>query len=51
MSVGRKVLVYPELCHACGGCRLVCPVDAIAEIPREMGLMESGRAGPTTPRV
>ena len=46
VCVGRKVLVYPELCHACGGCRLVCPEDAIAEVPREMGLLETGRAGP-----
>ena len=46
VCIGRKVLVYPELCHACGGCRLVCPEDAIAEVPREMGLLETGQAGP-----
>ncbi len=45
VCVGQKVLVYPELCHACGGCWLVCPQDAIAEVFREMGLLESGRAG------
>ena len=44
--MGEKVLVYPELCHACGGCTLVCPVDAISEIPREMGKLEMGPAGP-----
>ena len=46
VCVGEKVLVYPELCHACGGCALVCPVDAICEIPREMGKLETGQAGP-----
>ncbi len=46
VCVGEKVLVYPELCHACGGCVLVCPVDAICEIPREMGKLETGQAGP-----
>ena len=45
VCVGPKVLVYPELCHACGGCWLVCPEDAITEVPREMGLLETGRAG------
>jgi MinD superfamily P-loop ATPase len=45
VCVGQKVLVYPELCHACGGCWLVCPQDAVAEVFREMGLLESGRTG------
>ncbi|MGB2986377.1 MAG: ATP-binding protein [Phycisphaerae bacterium] len=45
VCLGEKVLVFPELCHACGGCRLVCPEDAIAEVLREMGLLETGRAG------
>ena len=43
--VGEKVLVYPELCHGCGGCSLVCPVDAITEVSREIGVLETGRAG------
>ena len=45
VCLGKKVLVVPELCHACGCCCLVCPEDAIAEVPREMGLLDSGRAG------
>ena len=44
--VGSSVLVYPELCHACGGCTLVCPEDAITEVSREIGFVETGRAGP-----
>jgi len=46
VCVGEKVLVYPELCHGCGGCALVCPVDAIAETLRELGKLETGQAGP-----
>lgn len=42
--LGEKVLVYPELCHGCGRCRMVCPTDAIREIPHELGIVESGFA-------
>jgi len=36
------VLTFPELCHGCGGCSLVCPEDAIRESPREVGVVEEG---------
>lgn len=45
VRVGEKVLVYPELCHGCGGCSLVCPADAITEVSRDIGVLETGRAG------
>jgi MinD superfamily P-loop ATPase len=44
VCIGKKVLVYPELCHACSGCTLVCPTGAISEIMREMGKLEIGRS-------
>jgi MinD superfamily P-loop ATPase len=44
--VGRKVLVFPELCHGCGSCTLNCPENAIREVLHVMGLLESGQAGP-----
>ena len=40
--VGRKVLVFPELCHSCGGCVAVCPEGAITEIGRELGTVNYG---------
>jgi len=46
VCVGEKVLVYPELCHACGGCLLVCGSAAIREVLRESGKLEIGQAGP-----
>ncbi|MGC9293415.1 MAG: ATP-binding protein [Acidobacteriaceae bacterium] len=46
VCVGPKVLVYPELCHACGGCTLVCPPRAITDVFREAGKLEVGMAGP-----
>lgn len=45
VPVGQCVLTHPDLCHSCGGCSLVCPADAIREVPRRIGLVEKGRAG------
>jgi MinD superfamily P-loop ATPase len=43
--VGRKVLVFPELCHGCGSCTLNCPEVAITEVLNVTGVLESGWAG------
>lgn len=45
VCIGENVLVYPELCHSCGGCALVCRPGAIAEVMGEIGRVESGVAG------
>ena len=45
VCLGQKVLTFPELCHSCGGCRLVCPTGAITETPRAVGVVETGRCG------
>lgn len=46
VCIGEKVLVYPELCHGCGGCSLVCPSDAITEVLHQTGKVQVGSAGP-----
>jgi len=38
-----KVLIFPELCHSCGACKLFCPEDAFMEVPRELGTVEEGK--------
>ncbi len=40
--VPSDVLVFPELCHSCGGCELVCPQDAISWSKRAIGKIEHG---------
>jgi MinD superfamily P-loop ATPase len=42
--VGETAMVFPELCHSCGGCMLVCPEEAIIEVPREIGKLFIGKA-------
>lgn len=41
--VGKKVLVFQELCHSCGGCMAVCPEGAITETGRELGILNFGK--------
>ncbi len=38
------VLVFPELCHGCGGCSLLCPEKAIKERGQRIGIIEFGSA-------
>jgi MinD superfamily P-loop ATPase len=42
--VGKKVLVFSELCHGCGSCTLNCPAGAIREVLHPMGTIERGWA-------
>lgn len=42
--VPSNVLVFPELCHSCGGCELVCPLDAVGWCERIVGKVEHGIA-------
>ncbi|MGM0655428.1 MAG: ATP-binding protein [Thermodesulfobacteriota bacterium] len=39
---GETVVTFPELCHSCGGCAVVCPEKAITEIDRFIGTVETG---------
>jgi MinD superfamily P-loop ATPase len=43
--IKQKVLIFPELCHGCGGCTYICPEKAIRETERTIGFVERGTAG------
>lgn len=40
--VKGKPMVFPDVCHACGGCALVCPRGAVREEARTVGAVETG---------
>jgi MinD superfamily P-loop ATPase len=42
----QQVLFFPEICHSCGSCVLICPEHAIHEKPRVTGVIEMGQVGP-----
>jgi len=41
--VPDNILVFPELCHSCEGCKLICPNDAINWSDRTIGKVEHGQ--------
>lgn len=43
-KVGKKILVFPQLCHGCGSCTWNCPENAIVEVPNPIGTLERGMA-------
>ena len=42
--VPNNILVFPELCHSCSGCELVCPREAVGWNKRVIGIVEHGQA-------
>ncbi|MBE3584652.1 MAG: ATP-binding protein [Thermoanaerobacter sp.] len=38
----QEVLLFPTMCHGCGGCWHLCPAGAISPGWREIGLVEEG---------
>ncbi len=43
--LGETLLLFPEMCHGCGGCLAVCPEGALTPGARELGEVLWGRAG------
>ncbi|MEW6187047.1 MAG: ATP-binding protein [Thermodesulfobacteriota bacterium] len=46
LVLGETILTFPEMCHACGGCFLVCEPKALIPDRKELGEIEEGRSGP-----
>jgi MinD superfamily P-loop ATPase len=45
LVLGGTILTFPEMCHACGGCFLVCEPKALNPAQKELGEIEEGWAG------
>lgn len=45
--IKNKPLVFAEVCHACGGCMLICPQKAVSEKQRPVGIIEKGQLAST----
>lgn len=45
LYIKEKPMVFPEVCHSCGGCLLICPERAIREMPKPVGVLEAGVQG------
>ncbi len=41
---GKTIMAFPDMCHSCKGCFLVCDQGAITESKRTVGFVESGKA-------
>lgn len=40
IQLGKMIMVFPELCHACYACSELCPADALPMIPKKMGKLK-----------
>jgi len=40
--VKNKPKLFPDICHSCGGCELICPVKAVSEKDERIGMIQRG---------
>ena len=41
--IARKIMTFPEMCHSCRGCEMVCPEGAVSEDSRVLGTVHRGK--------
>ncbi len=37
VQLGKKIMVFPELCHSCFACSELCPEEALPMVPQKLG--------------
>ncbi len=40
--IAKRIMIFPEMCHSCRGCSMVCPSGAIKESSRVLGSILAG---------
>ncbi|MDD3001960.1 MAG: ATP-binding protein [Candidatus Riflebacteria bacterium] len=40
--IGNKIKLFDKICHSCGGCKILCPQNAITEKEKRIGKVISG---------
>jgi MinD superfamily P-loop ATPase len=43
--VNKKLIIFDDVCHSCGGCVLVCPKSALSERDKLIGKIKIGVSG------
>lgn len=43
-KLGRRLKIFGDMCHGCGGCFAVCPANALRQGFRELGTLSEGKA-------
>lgn len=46
--ISNMLLVFKDVCHSCGGCKLVCPEEALSEEDKTIGEVQKGKAEDVT---
>ncbi|MFW5780211.1 MAG: 4Fe-4S binding protein [Bacillota bacterium] len=44
LAYTKSLIVFDDICHSCGGCKIVCPQNAIYETLKVIGSIEKGRS-------
>jgi MinD superfamily P-loop ATPase len=43
--MGTHLVLFPDMCHGCGGCQRICPTGALRKGSRILGTLERGTTG------
>ncbi|WP_054032685.1 nucleotide-binding protein [Desulfatitalea tepidiphila] len=43
--LGDVIMIFPEMCHGCGGCLALCPTGALTPAHRKLGEVSWGTSG------
>jgi len=40
--INKKIMIFDDVCHSCGGCTILCPEKAISEKKKAIGTIQKG---------